>query len=1037
MAEPAGVNITSSRQLCPDIQLSYPNAVQECYASRSTTGYSVYVIPFNTSCDSFLLLPAEQLWSPAVRSAWYLAGMLYCFVGLAAIVRVFMAALDRISSTYAMVSRRDPETGREERRMEKVWNSTVVNIALMALGTSAPEIVIAVVDALKHLNQGPGVLGAGTVLGSAAFNLMVISAVCVVTPPAHSIKRIQAVGVFLLELAASTWAYIWILLVLKVISPGRVTILEACITLLFFPLFILLAYAQDQHWQHLQQWGMPLPFLPRPTPRAPRRGSLTRFKNWGSREALIGSSAAHGASMPAAAGGSAFEVGAWWRALWGGYGSTAVGAAGGRGGEGVGKSSNDGSGAVLGAQGEVEMQRGAEVASMSIAVGGVEEGAGERQAVEGVEQRSHGSSDLSDWEDVGRMEHEQQQQQQQHEEASDNISVEPAAAEEGRVEAGRRSVSLNAPPAAPQRSSSSNLRRRSAAGISAAAAMQHDSPDPSLSRRLGQHLWLRSQLPGLTHSPAPAVRATPLASPAPLILEPLQQQQLRQQQLQQEEERWEEEEKAEGHARGGRAAGHGRVGLVAADDGRAVDLLQEQWTLLVRSGEREVCRYEHTPASTSGASSSAASCVTSPVQALTFQVATAEAQHLQLVLTAPHCSHFLSNSSCTHARQLSTSNPHATSPSLQSSSPASADAGNASAAVTDRSLQSQSPWFTAVALLEPLLEQSHTAYTCSLLFENASGAGRSRGCGAEGCCVEGEVRAELHVGVRIEAGEGIKLVEVTVTVLSLRFALQKQHGNLGLGGLSTCREPTSSALSSSLGLGEAWLQQIEKAISVCRPTQLCHHFTESIFYLTACLAFGISQVPLPGHERDVSLLGLGIHFVSFYWKLLFSLIPPPSLMRGWPAFILCLCFMAGISFLIEEFARLFACTSGLHLFSVAIVFVASGTSVPDLLASRTAARLSPSADVAIANIMGSNAVNVFVGFGLAWLIKAGYEKAVSGDSLFVPDVLNLEVSVIAFLCTTVVFVIIMGLRRNLTGGELGGARGWACCDVSALLRIAT
>ncbi|CAI5506827.1 unnamed protein product, partial [Closterium sp. Naga37s-1] len=766
MAEPAGLNLTSSRQLCPDIQLSYPNVVQDCYASRSTTGYSVYVIPFNTSCDSFLLLPAEQLWSPAVRSAWYLFGMLYCFVGLAAIVRVFMEALDRISSTYAMVSRHDPETGREERRMEKVWNSTVVNVALMALGASAPDIVIAVVDALKHLNQGPGVLGAGTVLGSAAFNQMVISAVCVVTPPAHSIKRIQAVGVFLLELTASTWAYVWILLVLKVFSPGRVTIVEACITLLFFPLFILLAYAQDQHWQHWGRWGLLLPFLPRPTPHAPRRGSLTRFKNYGSREALIGPSVAQGGSKNAAAGGGNMSG----------------------------------------------------VASTSIAVGDAEEGAGEQQAVEGDGQRSHGSADLSDWEDV--------------------VSV-------WRLGVG--------------------------------------------SRRLGQHLWLRSQLPGLTHSPAPAIRPTPLASPGPLVLNPPQQQQ------QQQEQRG-EEEKAEGHARGAGMADNGQSGLVEGDD-HSMDLLQERWTLLVRLGEREVCRLEHTPASNNGTSSSAATCITSPVQTLNFRVPTAEALHLQLELTVTHLPHALGNSSCTHARQLSTSSPHATSPSLQSSSAASADAVIASATRTVCSLQSQPPWFTAVASLVPPSTQSHshTAYTSSLLFENARGAERNQGCGEEGCSVEGDVRAELHVGVRVEAGEGDKVADVTVTVLGLRLALEKQHGQGGLGGLSIWREPTSSALSSNPGLGEVWLQQIEKAISV----------------------------PLSGHQRDVSLLGLGVHFISFYWKLLFSLIPPPSLVRGWPAFILCLCFMAGISFLIEEFARLLACTSGLHLFSVAIVFVAS------------------------------------------------------------------------------------------------------------------
>ncbi|GJP35885.1 hypothetical protein CLOM_g20428 [Closterium sp. NIES-68] len=870
MAESAGLNKSSSRQLCPGIQLSYPNVVQECYASRSTTGYSVFVIPFNTSCDSFLLLPAEQLWSPAVRSAWYLCGMLYCFVGLAAIVRVFMAALDRIASTHAMVSRHDPKTGREERRVEKVWNSTVVNIALMALGTSAPEIVIAVVDALKRLNQAPGVLGPGTVLGSAAFNLMVISAVCVVTPGRHSIKRIRAVGVFLLELAASTWAYVWILLVLKVFSPGRITIVEACITLLFFPLFILLAYAQDQRWRFCQLWPrwqlwkLPVPFFSRAATPHPRRGSLTRFKSHGSRQALIVPAAAQGSSKHAAAagdGGYTEGGSAWWDVLWRVAGSgtgdeQGAGGGGGRGGEVKGAGSDGGVGAVWEPQAEVKMQRGAQTGgdgltgglqteggdgvgvgdgigvgvgagagdrdraiSTSIAMRGTEEVVGEQGAMEGDGRGSHGSWDLSDLEGVGRMGSDEQQRQPKQ--ASEIRPMEPAAADQGRAEAGPRSVALNMPPARPQRSNSSNLRRRSSMGISAAAAaIQHDSPDQSLSRCLGQHLWLRSQLTGLAQSPAPAPAAPPppRASPVPLSLDQPQQQQ------QQQEHQQEEQEKAEGHVRGGGAVGDRRVGQVAEDTG-AVDLSQEGWTLLARSGERELCRFEHRAASTSGASSSAASSTSSPPQALNFLVYTAEPPHLLLELTIARPPHGTARTN--HAGQSSPSDLHAALPPKPSASAASAHLANASTTPTDTSLQSQPPWFTSVAPLTLPSIQSRTRHTSSLLLKSPSAAGSSRGGGTGGCNVEGGMRAVLDVAVQVEGGEGLEVVEVKVTVLSLTCEMppqQQEYGELLLDGASTY-SLSSYSPPKRLGLGEAWLQQIENALSRCRRRGTCHCLT--------------------------------------------------------------------------------------------------------------------------------------------------------------------------------------------------------------------
>eukprot|EP00850_Spirogloea_muscicola_P026137 SM005763S18326 [mRNA] locus=s5763:12:852:- [translate_table: standard] len=172
--------------------------------------------------------------------------------------------------------------GEEQKRVERRWNPTVAHTTLLAIGTSAPEVLLALIDAIKHLDREPGgarslphpalpaapslrgqsleplplllspataaVLGPGTILGSAAFNLLVILAVCVVTPPPGEGRRIEAYGAFAAELAWSLWAYFWLLVILKFSSPGIIDIWEAAATLAQFLLFVAASYCQDRGW---------------------------------------------------------------------------------------------------------------------------------------------------------------------------------------------------------------------------------------------------------------------------------------------------------------------------------------------------------------------------------------------------------------------------------------------------------------------------------------------------------------------------------------------------------------------------------------------------------------------------------------------------------------------------------------------------------------------------------------------------------------------------------------------------------------------
>jgi len=103
----------------------------------------------------------------------------------------------------------------------------------------------------------------------------------------------------------------------------------------------------------------------------------------------------------------------------------------------------------------------------------------------------------------------------------------------------------------------------------------------------------------------------------------------------------------------------------------------------------------------------------------------------------------------------------------------------------------------------------------------------------------------------------------------------------------------------------------------------------------------------------------------------------------------------------------------------AITLVALGTSLPDTFASKAAAQNSKYADAAVGNVTGSNAVNVFLGMGLPWLIVTFYKLAKTGESANVPAG-DLAFSVITFLCCSMCLFAILLLRRILIGGELGG-----------------
>ncbi|XP_053406259.1 sodium/calcium exchanger 2-like isoform X9 [Mercenaria mercenaria] len=215
-------------------------------------GYVVEELDNGTEpCESWLLLPAENLWNPGLRGFLYVLAIAYFFVGIAIASDIFMSAIETITSKKRTIVRWDKEKNVKHEQEVLIWNETVANLTLMALGSSAPEILLATIETASNLGKDTSnedSLGTFTIIGSAAFNLLIITAICIVAVPKPDSKFIREFGVFILTAIFSIWAYIWMLISVKYWTPDEITPWEAWITLLHMPLFVGLAYCQDNGW---------------------------------------------------------------------------------------------------------------------------------------------------------------------------------------------------------------------------------------------------------------------------------------------------------------------------------------------------------------------------------------------------------------------------------------------------------------------------------------------------------------------------------------------------------------------------------------------------------------------------------------------------------------------------------------------------------------------------------------------------------------------------------------------------------------------
>ncbi|KAB5527426.1 hypothetical protein DKX38_021273 [Salix brachista] len=264
-------------------------------------------------CESYFLFRGETTLGEGFRTFLYFLGLAYCFIGLSAITARFFLSMENVVKHSRKVVEIDPHTNAEVIRYEKVWNYAIADISLLAFGTSFPQISLATIDAIQNIgnlyaggvgNLCPALslplfpsilkvlggighhenvivretswLGPGTLVGSAAFDLFPIHAVCVVVPKAGELKKIADIGVWLVELFWSFWAYVWLYIILEVWTPNVITLWEALLTVLQYGLLLIHAYAQDKRWPYL---SLPIPRTKRPEEWVPGEPPSPKHEN--------------------------------------------------------------------------------------------------------------------------------------------------------------------------------------------------------------------------------------------------------------------------------------------------------------------------------------------------------------------------------------------------------------------------------------------------------------------------------------------------------------------------------------------------------------------------------------------------------------------------------------------------------------------------------------------------------------------------------------------------------------------------------------
>lgn len=98
-----------------------------------------------------MLIPGFALLPRGILAITYGLTLCYLFFGISIVADIFMVGIEKITSKKRIVNVKNENGEIISQKKVLFWNATVANLTLMALGSSAPEILLSIIETVKNL----------------------------------------------------------------------------------------------------------------------------------------------------------------------------------------------------------------------------------------------------------------------------------------------------------------------------------------------------------------------------------------------------------------------------------------------------------------------------------------------------------------------------------------------------------------------------------------------------------------------------------------------------------------------------------------------------------------------------------------------------------------------------------------------------------------------------------------------------------------------------------------------------------------------
>ncbi|KAM8854456.1 sodium/calcium exchanger 2b isoform 1-T2 [Synchiropus picturatus] len=886
-----------------------------------------------TECTPGILLPVWQPLNPGLgekvaRAVVYFLSLMYMFLGVSIIADRFMASIEVITSQEKEVTITMPN-GETSVATVRIWNETVSNLTLMALGSSAPEILLSVIEICGHGFEA-GELGPGTIVGSAAFNMFVIIGICVWTIPNGQTRKIKHLRVFFITAFWSIFAYIWLYLILSVMSPGVVELWEALVTLLYFPVCVILAWIADRRLLFYKYMGKRYRADKRHGIVVETEGDLT--PNKGGMEMIMDGKfpPRSGAVVPAENCGAAAQDGAT------GAATNNVGAAAGGGGV-SGNLPNSNSTMV-------NMESSKELDESRKEVIRILKELKQKYPDKELDQ-------LVELANYYALLHQQKSRAFY------------------RIQATRMMIGAG------------NVLKKHAADHARRTAVTDEEAPEDDDLELCSRISFES-----AHSQC-------MENCGVLTLAVVCQGGLG------ENTFYVDYRTEDGSANAGSDYDYSEGTLVfkPGDTRKEIkvgiiddDIFEEDEHFFVRLLNLRVGDAEGMFESDEVGAAPKARLV----EPLVATVTILDDDHAGIFTFSERMVRVSESVGTMEVTVVRNSGARGTVilPYHTESGTAKAGEDYEDARGELEFTNDQTTQTLQIRIIDDEEYEKHENFF--IVLEEPRWL--KRGISAlllnqEG--TEGQMSAEEEEARRIAEmgkpilGEHSRLEVVIEESYEFKSTVDKLIKKTNL----------------ALVIGtHSWREQFVEAVTV---------------------SAGDGDDDEEGREEHLpSCYDYFMHFLTVFWKVLFACVPPTEIWNGWACFCVSISVIGLLTTIIGDLASHFGCTVGLRDTVTAVVFVALGTSIPDTFASKVAAIQDQHADASVGNVTGSNAVNVFLGIGVAWSVAAVYWKIEGREFHVNPGSLAFSVTlftIFAFIC----MAVLLFRRRPSIGGELGGPRG--------------